>query len=333
MSPPTNFTSTLGPTITRYLSLRDALGRKGDQDRWVFGHLDSFMVRQEPSDSDLNADAFARWCITLEHMSSGVRRNRMRIVRNLCLYRRRTEPDCFVPDRELFPPEHQRVRPYIFTPAEIDSLLVSADSLKPVPFSSLRPLVYRLAIVLLYTCGLRREELVRLVVGDYDPREQTLLVRASKFHKSRLLPLSSDTVYELESFLSHRAERGIPVSASSPLLWHEGRRRHGYVGAGLACGLRRLLDRTRIRTDSGFAPRVHDFRHTFAVHVLLRWYRAGNDVQGRLPHLAAYMGHVSIVSTEYYLPFVEALANLANERFARCYGSLVVARNPDGDRP
>jgi integrase/recombinase XerD len=70
-------------------------------------------------------------------------------------------------------------------------------------------------------------------------------------------------------------------------------------------------------------PRTHDFRHAFAVSVLLRWYRAGVDVQAKLPFLAHYMGHVSIVSTAYYLQFVEPLAAAASTRFADACGALI----------
>jgi integrase len=70
-------------------------------------------------------------------------------------------------------------------------------------------------------------------------------------------------------------------------------------------------------------PRVHDFRHTFAQHALLRWYRAGADVQAKLPLLATYMGHVSIASTEYYLKFIEPVGVSASERFARHCSGLV----------
>jgi integrase len=70
-----------------------------------------------------------------------------------------------------------------------------------------------------------------------------------------------------------------------------------------------------IRTIRGRSPRIHDFRFTFAAQALLRWYRAGVDVQTRLPALAAYMGHASVVSTQYYLTFLEATAEAASERF------------------
>jgi integrase len=73
---------------------------------------------------------------------------------------------------------------------------------------------------------------------------------------------------------------------------------------------------------------VHDFRHTFALEALLRWYRSGADVQAKLPLLATYMGHVSIASTEYYLKFVEPLGVSASERFARhCGGVLAMPAN------
>jgi integrase/recombinase XerD len=94
--------------------------------------------------------------------------------------------------------------------------------------------------------------------------------------------------------------------------------------------MRPLLRAAHIKTQTGRLPRVHDFRHTFAVEALLRWYRAGADVNAKLPLLATYMGHVSIVSTEYYLQFVEPLATLTSERFARHCGALVTSAPAGG---
>ena len=83
---------------------------------------------------------------------------------------------------------------------------------------------------------------------------------------------------------------------------------------------------------TGGRPHVHDVRHSFAVNALLRWYRQGIDVQTKLPLLATYMGHVSIVSTAYYLAFVEPLRAAASARFARHYGALVGAPTPAPER-
>jgi integrase len=79
----------------------------------------------------------------------------------------------------------------------------------------------------------------------------------------------------------------------------------------------------KVQKPDGWLPRIHDFRHSFAVNAMLRWYRSGVEVQSKLPFLSAYMGHVSIVSTYYYLHFIEPLGSLASARFASHYGALV----------
>jgi integrase len=225
------------------------------------------------------------------------------------------------------------VRPYIFTTADIVRLLYVADRLDETPRSPLRRETFRLAIVLLYTSGLRRGELVRLTIGDYDPGDQTLLVRASKFHKSRLLPLSGDAHQALEAYLRARRRHGYPLAAESALIWNRSRRGgRAYTGEAVRCGLDAIFTAADIRTPTGARPRVHDLRHTFAVHALLRWYRRGDEPQAKLPFLSTYMGHVSPVSTAYYLPLVSALAEAASLRFLRTCGDLVTMP-PAGGRP
>jgi integrase len=313
--------SALSLVIIRYLALKQALGRGYQKERAVLESLARYLTRTD--EKELTSEMFSDWCKTQQKLSPTVLRARMGFVRNLCLYRRRTEPDCFVPDQRLFPIARPPAPPYIFTEAEIIRLILAVSALKPVPRSPLRPQVFRLAITLLYTTGLRRGELLNLTLGDYDPQAQTLLVRESKFHKSRYLPLSLDATRAIETYLRARRKHLLPMSAEMSLLWNGYGEIRTYTGTGLRQGIQVLLQRAQIRTPQGHLPRIHDFRHTFAVHALLRWYRAGVNLQAKLPLLATYMGHVSIVSTEYYLPFVEGLASAASERFAAYCGSFV----------
>jgi integrase len=101
----------------------------------------------------------------------------MRVVRKIWFYRRRNEAASFLPDSRLFPPRHQVVRPHLFTNAEVVHLLAAISALPAARTSPVRRENLRLPIVLLYTTGLRLGELVRLTMGDYDPREHTLLIR------------------------------------------------------------------------------------------------------------------------------------------------------------
>lgn len=321
MSDKGSFNSILGSTIAEYVSLKQALGRRYRTERRILASLDGFLAREN---ADLDADTFARWSQEQEHLASGVRRYSMRVVRNLALYRRRHEPSCFVPNALFFPPLHQSVRPYVFTHGEIASLIREADALAPSRNCLLRPQLFCLAITLLYTTGLRGGELLRMTIGDYDRREGTLHVRESKFHKSRILPLSSDAIERLDCYLHARQGRRLPMSTDSPLLWNARTGGRAYSPQGLRKVVDRLLDAVEVRKPDGHRPRIHDFRFTFAVHALLRWYQAGEDVQAKLPLLATYMGHVSIVSTQYYLKLTEPLVSAASERFAKRYASLIV---------
>jgi integrase len=317
--------SRLGPVIARYLALKTALGRQYALERRALASLDVFLHRDGGHTADLTPERFACWTRTLHHLTPTVRRNRLRFVRNLCLYRRRAEPACFVPDLAIFPAPHEPRMPYIFTAEEVARLIAGTATLTATAQSPLRPDLFRLALVLLYTTGLRRGELLRLTVGDYDVRERLLHVRASKFHKSRLVPLSQEIAREVDRYLVLCRHRFPRLTPEAPLVAHGATRLRPYTGVGVGAGVRHLLRRLAIRTAAGQLPRIHDFRHTFAVHALLRWYQAGADVQAKLPLLATYLGHVSIVSTAYYLSFVEPVRAAASARFERACGALVAS--------
>ena len=259
MSPIPKFRSALAPVIERYLTLKTTLGRRYDIEEGIFRSLDAFLA--DAAAVDLRRDLFLQWAGQQDRLRSGVRRAWLRNVRNLCLYRRRTEPSCFVPDVADFPPLHQYVRPYIFTDVQVGQLLAATQTLN-IRLGRLRRAVFRLAIVLLYTMGLRRGELLRLQVGDYDPRERTLFIRPSKFHKTRLLPLAEDGVAEIEQYLAaRRAHRADLTTADTPLLWNGGKALRSYSGPALFVVFGRLLKATGIRKPDGRLPRLHDLRH------------------------------------------------------------------------
>lgn len=319
------FRSRLAPIISRYLKLNFALGKRYKHEVTTLKSLDRFLSRLPRAFQDLNSETFHAWCDTQAELTSRVRRNRMWMIQRFCRYRRRTTPDCFIPDSIFFPPSSQTVTPYIFSPAQVAKLMKAAARLERPSYSPLRPEVVRLAVVLLYTTGLRIGELLRLVVRDFDPQQGTLLVRNSKFHKSRILPLHKDVVDELEQYLRLRRRRGFPVSPDTPLIWNLRQGGRAYSAWGLQCSLSDLLDSCKIRTRSGRHPRFHDFRHSFAVNALTRWYRSENDLRTKLPFLATYLGHIDIGSSYRYLHFVEPLRSLASKRFSQFFGGLVVS--------
>lgn len=311
-APATTFRSALGPVIAAYLELQRTLGRQYHNEAWILARLDRFLAERRAD--ALTADQFAAWARADAQLAPGTRRQRMLAVRKLCLYQRRSDPRCFVPDPQGFPPRGPTPRPFILTEQQVLALLREATQLPPTRDSPLRPAVYRLAIVLLYTAGLRRGELVRLELADCDSVRGTLHVRASKFRKSRLVALSADARDELKRYLKQRLRDGLEPAA--PLLAHGLDIRRAYTGSGLGEGVRLLFRAAAIRDAAGALPRVHDLRHTYATHALLREYRSGRDPQALLPRLSAAMGHASPAFTAQYLTCLEPVLAVAAAQVA-----------------
>jgi integrase/recombinase XerD len=130
-----------------------------------------------------------------------------------------------------------------------------------VPPSPLRSEVIRLAIVLLVATGVRRGELLRLTLGDYDRRDATLLIRESKFYTSRLLSLNSDITEEVEQYLGARSQRKLPASSDTALIGNALKGGRAYCGTALECCLEPLLRQCSILTAKQRLPRIRDFRH------------------------------------------------------------------------
>ena len=305
--------------ITSYLASRRALGRSYAKEEYTLHLLRRFLVAARAR--DLDERLFARWRAPFGRLSNRTRIIRERTVYNFCRYRRRSEPDCFLPDPSAFTRFQPAPLPRIIEREQVIRLLRYVSALIPSSSEPLRPIVLRLAILLLYTSGLRRGELLRLQLADVDARRGVLFIRDSKFHKSRWVPLSPSVRFELRSYLSARQRAGFDCRPSAPLICHA--RGRAYTGTGFYRTLMELLDAAAIRDQNGRRQRVQDFRHSFAVAALLRWYDSGADVQVNLPKLALYMGHVSIVSTAYYLRWMPAVVARAGERFGRSFGQVV----------
>lgn len=316
----------LAAAIASFLAHQRAFGRRYFHEEYALRSLGRFVAHVDGD--DLTDSLFKRWSEGQRHLSPTTVYRRQLLIRKFCLFRRRSERRCFVPDASSFARPRPYPPPAIVSPTQIATLLRVASELPPSRHNPLRAATMRVAIVLLYTTGLRRGELLRLQLGDVDADTGMLHVRESKFHRSRWVPLSSDARRELRAYLRQRSRKPYDRRATAPLLCnsssaygHSGW--HPFCGGGLYQALAALFDQAGIRDAQGRRPRVHDLRHSFAVEALTRWYRQGGDVQTHLPKLALYMGHVSIVSTAHYLHFVPEIAALASKRFGRRFSALI----------
>jgi integrase len=201
-------------------------------------------------------------------------------------------------------------------------ILQVARQLPPSATNPLRAETIALGLLLLFCCGLRRGELLRLKLGDLDRNQRLLRIRDTKFHKSRLVPLDPTVASHLEHYLQERGRRKLPMAPDAFLLWSGRRCPEVFAANSLLSLWQRLRMTAQVLDERGHPPRLHDLRHSFAVHALQRWYTQGADVQTRLPHLATYLGHVSAASTAYYLHLTPELRQSASQRFHQRFAPL-----------
>jgi len=160
-------------------------------------------------------------------------------------------------------------KPVIIDPEQIARVLAAASNLLPTPNSPLLPAAMRLAVVILYTAGLRRGELVRLTLDDVEPRTGLLRIRASKFHKSRMVPLSPGARDELRIYLRKRLASQFDSGPHTPLLCNNaGGRQRQCTGGGLGEAIDRLFVTAQVVDSEGRRPRVQDVRHYSGTRII-----------------------------------------------------------------
>jgi site-specific recombinase XerD len=203
--------------------------------------------------------------------------------------------------------------PYIYTREELKRLLDGVTSYQK-KWLKLEPVTLRAMLLLIYGAGLRTGESIRLTCADVDLTDATLTIRESKFYKTRRIALNVQLCGVLAEYDRNRRQMEHDRSDAAPFFCYKN-------GASVARfvledAFLRLRDHVGVnRSNARYQPRLHDLRHTFAVHRLTAWYRTGANVQNLLPALSTHLGHVSLKGTQHYLTMTPELLAEASLRF------------------
>jgi integrase/recombinase XerD len=300
--------NTLREAVEDYLTMRRGLGFKLRCDGQRLLDFVSFL--EERGATSITTSLALEWAQQPSSAQPVTWAQRLRYVRGFARYRSATDPQTEIPSSKLLPYRPERARPYLYTDQEIEHLLNAA--LKLPPADGLRRWIYHALLGLLAVSGLRISEAIGLKLEDVDLSEGILTVRGAKLGKSRLVPLHASTLQVLANYKLRRADFLAGRSASHFFISQRG----NHLDTGDVHRTFYLLSRQiGLRDpDSSSGPRLHDFRHRFAVETLLQWYRAGEDVERRLPVLSTYLGHVHVSDTYWYLTACPELMGLAVKR-------------------
>ena len=298
----------LREAIQDYLSLRRSLGFKLVEAGVELTRFADFMERQ--SASQVTTRLALVWAQQKTSVDPINWAKRLSHIRCFARHHSATDPQTEIPPANLLPFRPARARPYIYSEGEIELLLEHALALNPR--HGLRPWTYHCLFGLLSVTGIRLGEAVRLEADDVDLRAGLLTIRGSKFGKSRLVPIHSSTQEVLVRYRSRRDQLLAGRPASHFFITCRGHQldageiHRTFYKLSRQIGLRAATDR--------HGPRLHDFRHRFAVETLLQWYRSGAEVERRLPVLSTYLGHVHVADTYWYLSACPELMGQAVKR-------------------
>jgi len=240
---------------------------------------------------------------------------RLSMVRRFALWLSAFEPRTEIPPAGLLPHRYRRKLPHIYSDEEIEKLLRRTQQL-PSP-KGLRARTYTTLFGLLVATGMRVNEALGLDRQDVDLDRGILYIRRTRFGKSRYVPVHPSTVDALKKYAQAR-DRIFPAPLTPAFFISErGRRITEWIARYTFAKLSQQLGLRVPAKGHGRGPRLHDMRHRFAACTLVRWYRAGLDVERELPKLATYLGHVHVNDTYWYLEAVPELLQLATDRLIK----------------
>jgi integrase/recombinase XerD len=290
-----------------YVALRRSLGFKLE---WVPNSLADFVRFLEKQRADyITVPLALEWAQRNQEVKPITAAGRLSVVRSFARYRSATDPRTQIPPLGLLGCRSRRVPPYLYTDAETQSLLKAARQMP-----GLHGLTYYCLLGLLSVTGLRISEALSLRAQDVDLEQRMLTIVATKFGKSRLVPIHSSTAEELTKYARERDR----VFRRNLIYFFVTRRGNRFTAGAIRHVFHRLSRQIGLRSpNASHGPRLHDFRHSFAVKTLVNWYRSGEKVEQCLPVLSTYLGHRNVTDTYWYLTACPELLGLAVTRFER----------------
>ena len=320
--PSKGFQSVLSACMEKFLQEKHACGYAYREQIRILRHLDNFLVQEGLATYELPSSIAPKWLAKKAHESAGTHRKRITVTRQFSRFLLRLGYSAYVPDSTLAARTPSTFVPRMLTDEELRKFFQAVDALEPTGHSPLRHLIMPEVFRLLYGCGFRVSEVLKLRVRDVDLNQGIITVRQGKFRKDRLVPPTVALVNRLRKYAAHFEKR--PPDA----IFFPGPN-EGPFSLPTVYGLfRQLLLQSGISHGGrGKGPRIHDARHLFAVRVLRRWYQERADLNAKLPLLATYLGHQNLSGTQRYLHLTAELFPEITARADAAFGDVIPRRS------
>ena len=321
IDPSPRFQSVLSALMEKFLQEKHACGYAYHEATRILRHLDNFLVQEGLATYELPGSLARKWLAKKAHESARTHQQRITVFRQFSRFLVRLGYSAYVPDSTLAARNRSTFVPRMLSDEELRKFFQALDALEPTARSPLRHLVMPEVFRLLYGCGFRVREVLKLRVRDVDLNQGIITVRQGKGRKDRLVPPALPLVNRLRKYAAHFENR--PPDAS----FFPGVSGRPFSLRTVYTLFRQLLLQCGIpHAGRGKGPRIHDYRHLFAVHALRRWYREGEDLDAKLPLLATYLGHQHLSGTQHYLHLTAELFPEITARADAAFGDVIPRR-------
>lgn len=308
-----SFTSSLANEMAHFVKLKQHSGSDYYSPAKLLFQFDRYLDAVSFRGKVLSKLVFQDYFAGLDHLNSRTFSNHLGVLRQFSTWLNRHGTVSHIPEKHPAAYGSKPWRAYIFNSDEIRTILAKSAEFtrREERFYGL----YQTLFGLLYSTGIRIGEALALTYADYIEDEKLLHIRQGKFKKERYVVLSNSAASRLNEHI-RRYQTQMLLKAESSLFVNI----HGkpLIRDSAHLAFVKTLNKSGITRGTG-GPRLHDFRHTFAVHRLLQWYQAESDINAKLPLLSTYMGHVDITSTQLYLEATDELLQAGCERFHKYY--------------
>jgi integrase/recombinase XerD len=306
------FTGPFKDYCSQYVSYKRGMGFNfGESSLYLLRHMDNYFKQYNYSTPVLTKRMVEDFVSHRNMESVKTQHMRMSLIRQFAIFMNRIGFDFYVYPDELIPIA-KTFTPYIFTRDEIERIINVVDHLSYIPQSKYYHLIYPMLFRMLYGCGLRINEALSLKKTEIDLVNGILTITKTKNGMSRLVPMSRSLTGYCRSYAENMG-----FDMFSEGYFYPSRDGGKYHRTPVYIKFKQFMKLAGIFPEGAVGPRVHDIRHTYAVHALEKMINDGQDVYCTLPILSTYLGHRGIESTEKYLRLTE-----------EAYGSVINAIAP-----
>lgn len=313
------FRSPFKSHITNHIMLKRSLGYKYVLEKDKLKQFDEFVSHEYPDATNLSKEIVLKWCERRENETQSSQSIRASIIRQFAKYMVLIDLDAYVIPDKYFTRGSQYI-PYIYSNEELYKFFKEIDRYKGDKYSPMARMIFRM----FYMCGLRLSEVRFLCVKDVDVVESILTINNSKNGKSRLVPMSKELVILCRDFFNSTHLLSSPQDFFFSI-------HNNTVSSSSIYGIfRKTLLKVNIsHMGRGKGPRIHDFRHTFAVNCLRKFSMEKKDLLAYLPILRTYMGHTTFRETAYYLRMTADVYPNIERVLEQNYSAIIPEINED----